>query len=97
MVLPEAIATGESTPPSAETEALTHGFDERVEKVVRSLSPKLAQVVALVDMGGLTYDEAGVTLGIPAGTVMSRLHRARRHIRSQLDRTRGSPRRQRSR
>jgi len=84
--IPESLASDPSTPASAETDSMVHAFDERVEKAVRSLSPKLAQVVALVDMGGFTYDEAGVALGIPAGTVMSRLHRARRHIRSQLDR-----------
>ena len=84
--IPEPALTDPNTPTSAEATSMTHGFDERVEKAIRSLSPKLAQVVALVDMGGFTYDDAGAALGIPPGTVMSRLHRARRNIRAQLDR-----------
>jgi RNA polymerase sigma-70 factor (ECF subfamily) len=83
---PEPPATDPNTPASAEDTAMAHGFDDRVEKAVRSLSPKLAQVVALIDIGGFTYDEAGAALGIPPGTVMSRLHRGRRHIRTKLDR-----------
>jgi DNA-directed RNA polymerase specialized sigma24 family protein len=33
----------------------------------------------------LTYQQAGQVLGIPMGTVASRLHRIRRKLRSALD------------
>jgi RNA polymerase sigma-70 factor, ECF subfamily len=33
---------------------------------------------------GLRYAEAAQVLGVPVGTVMSRLHRARRRIRDRL-------------
>lgn len=49
------------------------------------LTPKLRQVVQLVDVDGLTYDEAAAVLDIPAGTVMSRLHRARQRMRARLE------------
>jgi RNA polymerase sigma-70 factor (ECF subfamily) len=71
---------------SAEDEATASHLDDRIEAALRKLSPKHAVVVNLVDVAGLTYDEAAATLGIPAGTVMSRLHRARRHIRTELER-----------
>ena len=37
-------------------------------------------VVAAVDVAGLSYAEAADTLGVPAGTVMSRLHRGRSRV-----------------
>jgi RNA polymerase sigma-70 factor (ECF subfamily) len=52
----------------------------------------MAQVVELVDMDGLTCAEAAAALGVPVGTVMSRLHRARRKIRVQLDKSGFAPR-----
>jgi hypothetical protein len=42
------------------------------------------QVVLLVDVDGLTYEETADVLGSPTGTVMSRLHRARRRLRKHL-------------
>jgi RNA polymerase sigma-70 factor, ECF subfamily len=52
----------------------------------------MAQVVKLVDMDGLTCTQAAEALGIPVGTVMSRLHRARRKIRGQLGKAGFAPR-----
>lgn len=46
-------------------------------KTLRSLSPKLRAVVRLVDVEGLSYSAAAAALGIPDGTLMSRLHRGR--------------------
>jgi len=83
--IPESVDVRASQP-SAEDELVARDLDDRVDAAVRSLTPKLAQVVALVDIAGFTYDEAAATLGIPAGTVMSRLHRARKQIRARLDR-----------
>ncbi len=41
-------------------------------------------VVVLVDLDELTYREAASELGVPVGTVMSRLHRGRKLLASQL-------------
>jgi len=38
-------------------------------------------VIALISVQGLSYQEAATTLGVPVGTVMSRLHRARAALR----------------
>jgi RNA polymerase sigma-70 factor (ECF subfamily) len=59
-------------------------FDAVVESSLRELSVKFRRVVELVDIDGLTYEEAAEVLGVPVGTVMSRLHRARRRLRSHL-------------
>ena len=39
----------------------------------------------LVDWAELSYDQAALALDVPAGTVRSRLNRARRKIREALD------------
>ena len=41
-------------------------------------------VLKLVDLDELTYREAATELGVPVGTVMSRLHRGRKLLASQM-------------
>ncbi|MEQ8716088.1 MAG: sigma-70 family RNA polymerase sigma factor [Acidimicrobiales bacterium] len=60
-------------------------FDATVAAALDDLPEKFRAVVELVDMEGLAYQEAADRLGIPVGTVMSRLHRARRRMRDALD------------
>ncbi|MFQ5558566.1 MAG: sigma-70 family RNA polymerase sigma factor, partial [Acidimicrobiales bacterium] len=61
------------------------GYDAAVERAFGQLPEKFRCVVELVDIQGLSYQEAADVLGIPVGTVMSRLHRARNRIRRQLE------------
>jgi RNA polymerase sigma-70 factor (ECF subfamily) len=68
-------------------------FDTEIERALAGLPETFRAVVDLVDIGGLSYAEAAVALGIPTGTVMSRLHRARRRIRDHLDHAGVAPRR----
>ena len=49
-----------------------------------SLPPELRAVVLLIDAEGLGYAEAADVLGVPAGTVASRLNRARSHLQAVL-------------
>ena len=57
----------------------------RVRTAVASLSRDQRQVISLVDLGGLAYCEVAEALEIPIGTVMSRLHRARKGLLARLD------------
>ena len=68
------------------------GFDAEIERALVELDEPFRSVVQLVDVEGLTYAEAAEALGVPAGTVMSRLHRARSRIRDRLDRAGLAPR-----
>lgn len=49
------------------------------------LTPGDREVLLLVAWEQLTPAEAAATLGIPAGTARSRLHRARAQLRAELD------------
>jgi RNA polymerase sigma factor (sigma-70 family) len=66
-------------------------FDTAVYTAFQALGGKYQQVIELVDVNGLSYAEAARVLGIPEGTVMSRLHRARQKIRDHLAATGVAP------
>jgi RNA polymerase sigma-70 factor (ECF subfamily) len=51
-----------------------------------ALPATMRTILALVDIEGLSYQEAAVALGCPIGTVMSRVHRARARVRDMLTR-----------
>jgi RNA polymerase sigma-70 factor, ECF subfamily len=61
-----------------------HEFDAAVTAALEELPENFRRVVELVDVDGLSYQEAADVLDVPLGTVMSRLHRARRRIRDLL-------------
>ena len=61
--------------------------DEVLRKALDGLPPAFRVIVQLVDVEGLSYQEAADALEIPVGTVMSRLHRARRRLRDALSGT----------
>jgi RNA polymerase sigma-70 factor, ECF subfamily len=58
--------------------------------VVQALSTvphDFRDVIVLVDIGDFSYQEAAQILDVPIGTVMSRLHRGRRILKSELAET----------
>ena len=57
---------------------------EEVRQAVLALPPASRAVLVLREYQGLSYGEIAEVLGIPAGTVMSRLNYARRHLRQAL-------------
>lgn len=71
--------------PSAEDLVVDRTFDAAVEAAVADLPEAFREVLVLVDVNGLSYAAAAQVLGVPEGTVMSRLHRARKRIRLSLE------------
>jgi RNA polymerase sigma-70 factor (ECF subfamily) len=57
---------------------------ETIQSALESLPVKFREIVLLCDLEEMTYHEIGETLGIPIGTVMSRLSRARKAMRGLL-------------
>jgi RNA polymerase sigma-70 factor (ECF subfamily) len=64
--------------------ALRREFWRAAKRALDELPPEFRTVVALVDMEGLSYEEAAKILNCPIGTVRSRLHRARTILREKL-------------
>jgi RNA polymerase sigma-70 factor, ECF subfamily len=63
---------------------LRHEQREFLRGVINELSPWHKEVVVLVDVMGYDYSEAAAMLGLPLGTVKSRLSRARANLRDRL-------------
>jgi RNA polymerase sigma-70 factor (ECF subfamily) len=74
--------------PSAESEALRCLPSEALDRAFAALPPDWRLVVLLADVEDLSYREIADVMGIPLGTVMSRLHRARKRLQEQLDNSR---------
>ena len=69
---------GDGTAPGAPLDAIL------VRKAVARLSDEHRAVVGLVLVEGQSYEEAALTLGVPVGTVTSRLARAREALQAML-------------
>jgi RNA polymerase sigma-70 factor (ECF subfamily) len=57
---------------------------ETIQNVLEKLPVKFREIILLCDQEEMSYQEIGETLGIPIGTVMSRLSRARKAMREML-------------
>jgi len=55
-----------------------------LDAAIRRLPPEQREVLLLVALEEMSYEEAADTLGVPIGTVMSRLSRAREKLRAML-------------
>lgn len=69
---------------SAEEQVLVGVEYGELGRALSQLSPELRSVIEATALDGLTTKEAGRLLGIPAGTVKSRLVRARAALREEL-------------
>ena len=56
-----------------------------LQRALLTLAPEQREVVLLIALEDMTYADVSRALGIPIGTVMSRLARARMQIKSFLD------------
>lgn len=82
-VQPMAIELREDLPGDADTER--RSIDRQaLQAALQRLSPEHREVVLLHELEGLTYEEAGMILGVPEGTVKSRLHHAFQQLRRHL-------------
>ncbi|MES2026719.1 MAG: RNA polymerase sigma factor [Pseudomonadota bacterium] len=84
-----SVATEElddDTPLPATHHSLTDGLEMRdLDSALRTLPPEQREILLLIALEEMSYDEVAATLGLPLGTVMSRLSRARQKLRAQME------------
>jgi RNA polymerase sigma-70 factor (ECF subfamily) len=79
--LPEAPTAGAGP----EERAARRELQRRVWRALQETSAAHREILVLRDYQDLSYQEIAAVLGIPVGTVMSRLHAARRSLRRALE------------
>jgi RNA polymerase sigma-70 factor (ECF subfamily) len=65
-------------------------LSSRLKQALEELTPEHRAVILLREVEGMSYDEISDVLQCPRGTVMSRLHYARTHLRKILKDVAGS-------
>lgn len=76
----------DDTPVTPVRAAQADGLEIRdMEAALQLLPPEQREILLLVALEEMKYDEVAATLRIPLGTVMSRLSRAREKLRASLE------------
>ena len=79
----DKLVEGESEPPNEER-VIAKLSQGSIVDALAHVPHDFRDVLVLVDIGEFSYAEAAQILDIPIGTVMSRLHRARRILKGEL-------------
>ena len=69
---------------SAEDVALENLPDSDIKRALAEIPEEFRMAVYLADVEGFSYKEIAEIVGVPTGTVMSRLHRGRKQLREKL-------------
>jgi len=67
-----------------EDDAMRSLVSQEIQKALDELSEEHRLMIVLADIEELSYKEIADIVGCPIGTVMSRLHRARKHMQGRL-------------
>lgn len=80
----DSSANADALPTNPEDIVLAQFLDTEVEEALRSLPVEFLEVIVMVDIQELTYEEAAAAIGCPIGTIRSRLSRGRRLLHGAL-------------
>jgi len=74
----------EDTQANAEKEVESLFQEKQIQKAISELGPRFRQVILLVDVQELPYEEVSKIMRVPLGTVKSRVNRARLKLQAKL-------------
>jgi RNA polymerase sigma-70 factor, ECF subfamily len=80
----ETVHTKDEVHADAESKMVSRTESERVSRALEALPETFREVLVLREIEGLSYKEIADVTGVPMGTVMSSLSRARQKLREQL-------------
>jgi RNA polymerase sigma-70 factor (ECF subfamily) len=80
----ETVHSGEETRADAESKLMADEESARVRRALGELPEAFREVLVMREIEGLSYKEIADVMGVPMGTVMSSLSRARQKMREQL-------------
>jgi RNA polymerase sigma-70 factor, ECF subfamily len=83
--LDEAVAPMQGLAGDTEALLLSRSDLQHLDRLIEALPAPLREVIVLRDLHELGYREIAEVTGVPIGTVMSRLHRARSALRRAWD------------
>ena len=81
----EIVSFSEST-----KEIVNEKVKEHLQSALGRLPTEFREIIILYEVEGLSYKELALALGLPPGTVMSRLSRARRRLQQEFAQVRSS-------
>jgi RNA polymerase sigma-70 factor (ECF subfamily) len=88
----EALHSGGIADRHPEAAMLRQDARESFRRMLDRLPPEFREVIVLRELQGLSYKEIGEVAGVPVGTVMSRLSRARDRLQEALREAAGEER-----
>ena len=71
-------------PPSPGADEVSTQLSDDIQAALAALPDECRVPVVLCDVADQSYEQIAATLGVPVGTVRSRLHRGRRMLRTML-------------
>ena len=81
----DAVARTPADDPAPTADIERRERERALHDAIAGLDHDRRMVVVLCDLEGLPYEDAAAALGVPLGTVRSRLHRARMELREKLE------------
>jgi RNA polymerase sigma factor (sigma-70 family) len=79
---PEQIPIWQENSPSPEATLIRQHDDDTIRRLVAALPHAFREAIVLREVNNLSYQEIAKIVGVPVGTVMSRLSRGRSMLRS---------------